>query len=290
MSICFNCGKNLNSFTECVDPYGIDHACKNCLKIYNAHVYGILSEDFDIDSQKESLRAVGVTESGLSYISSCVSYLQEQKKKEAARAAADTDANASAIYKQEQKERLAAQRKARMDAFRRETPDENGLYYHIVGARGRVLDVYYDKCVITTNVTLGSVITQNATDGEKTIYYIDCTSLQYKKTGLAIGYLQLETSGTTMNNKDSNFFNENSFTFNEDAPAEELSEHVISTSEKMEIVVEFIKTRLDAIKGGQVACGTLSVIEALKGFNDLLKQGIITQEEFDAKKKQLLCM
>ena len=76
--------------------------------------------------------------------------------------------------------------------------------------------------------------------------------------------------------------------FNEDAPAEEISEHVISTSEKMEIVVEFIKTRLDAIKGGQVACGTLSVIEALKGFNDLLKQGIITQEEFDAKKKQIL--
>ncbi len=73
--------------------------------------------------------------------------------------------------------------------------------------------MYNYKCIIQTKVTLGSVITGNASDGEKTIFYPDCTAIQFKLSGALIGYLQLETPSMQMNNTKSNFFSENTFTF-----------------------------------------------------------------------------
>lgn len=81
--------------------------------------------------------------------------------------------------------------------------------YDIQGVRGRSIRVYEDKCVITTKITVGSILTHNASDGEKTIYYMDCIGVQFKKAGLEIGYMQLETASSTMNNRANNFFNEN---------------------------------------------------------------------------------
>lgn len=296
MSNCVNCGKKINSFTECVDPYGINFTCKNCSRIFSASVFPSLSHDYDLNAHRAELVAAGVTEDGLSYIDTCISYLKE---KEAERTNAEITAalanEEEARRQREEEEKLAAERKARMDAFRCDTPDENGLYYHIEGVRGRVLDVYYDKCVITTNVTLGSIITHNATDGEKTIYYMDCVGVQFKKSAFTIGYLQLETAGGTMNNKNSNFFNENSFTF-EDDPY--LKENFMN--EKMEVVAEFIKKRIDEIKLGKntqpaiapatvpATTSTTSLVEDLKALKELVDLGILTQEEFDAKKKQML--
>ncbi len=117
----------------------------------------------------------------------------------------------------------------------------NDVIYHIEGARGRVIDIYPHKCVITTGVTFGSIITRNATDGEKTIYYQDCIGLQVKYPGVTIGYIQFETASMTMNNTGSNFFNENSFTF----------EETQISSDEMNIVVNYIKNQLEAIKEAQ---------------------------------------
>jgi hypothetical protein len=55
------------------------------------------------------------------------------------------------------------------------------------------------------------VLSGNATDGEKTIYYIDVIGLQYKASGFVIGYIQFETASGQMNNGSSNFWGENSF-------------------------------------------------------------------------------
>ena len=81
------------------------------------------------------------------------------------------------------------------------------------GSRGRSIDVYDNKCVITTDVTLGSIMTRNALDGQKTIFYIDVTGVQFKRCGLTIGYLQLETGSLQMNNQSDNMFSENTYTF-----------------------------------------------------------------------------
>lgn len=83
----------------------------------------------------------------------------------------------------------------------------------LLGSRGRTIELYDTKCVIKTKVTVGSVLTNNATDGIKTIFYLDCAGVQFKEPGVTIGYLQFETPSMQMNNQTSNFFSENTFTF-----------------------------------------------------------------------------
>ncbi|MBQ8651573.1 MAG: SHOCT domain-containing protein [Alphaproteobacteria bacterium] len=142
------------------------------------------------------------------------------------------------------------------------------------------MKVYEDKCVLTTKVTIGSVLTSNATDGEKTIYYSDVLGVQFKRANLTIGYLQFETASSSMNNKSSNFWNENSFTFEE------------GLNPEMEIVAEHIKKKVEETKRQKnapvVVTNQVSSADELKKFKELLDMGVITQEEFDAKKKQLL--
>ena len=153
--------------------------------------------------------------------------------------------------------------------------------YSLEGVRGRYMEVYDNRVVISTKATLGSLITGNISDGEKTIYYVDCIGVQFKKSDFQIGYIQLETASALMNNKSSNFFNENSFTFDTS----------VQTNEKMEEVANYIKKRVDEIKSSKNAPAVVSQVSAadeIKKFKELLDMGVITQEEFDAKKKQLL--
>ena len=157
--------------------------------------------------------------------------------------------------------------------------------YHVVGSSGRTLDVYEEKCVITTKASLSSWATGNSSDGEKTIYYVDCIGVQFKRcgTGLTIGYLQLETASGLMNKKADNFWNENSFTFNKEEQNEQVAE-----------IADYIKEKIDEIKRQKSAPQATTVVQQasaadeLKKFKELLDMGVITQEEFDAKKKQLL--
>lgn len=142
------------------------------------------------------------------------------------------------------------------------------------------MKVYDNRAIIGTKATLGSFVTGNVSDGEKTIYYRDCIGVQFKQSGLQIGYLQLETASGIMNMRQNNFFNENSFTF----------DTTVQSNEKMQEVADYVRSRVEEAKnGGSVkAEPAVSVADELKKFKELLDMGIITQEEFDAKKKQLL--
>ena len=136
------------------------------------------------------------------------------------------------------------------------------------------------KCVLKVEATIGSFITGNITDGEKTIYYMDCVGVQYKRSAFTIGYLQLETPGMTMNNGASNFFNENSFTF----------DTTVVSNEYMDQVAAYVKKQVEACKRNRNAptVAALSPADEIKKYKELLDMGVITQEEFDAKKRQLL--
>ena len=82
-----------------------------------------------------------------------------------------------------------------------------------------------------------------------------------------------------MNKKASNFFNENSFTF----------DTTKVTNEKMREVAEYVKKRVEEYKRQKAApASPPSAADEIKKFKELLDMGVITQEEFDAKKKQLL--
>ena len=119
------------------------------------------------------------------------------------------------------------------------------LICEITGSRGRSIAVYDNKCVITTDVTLGSILTHNALDGRKTIFYIDVKGIQFKKSGLTLGYLQLETSSIQMNNQNSNMFSENTFTYG-DASSGNLDK-------LMEAVHDYIVDRIESYKYGTPA-------------------------------------
>ncbi len=110
-------------------------------------------------------------------------------------------------------EENAKKERARVKSEIHQAAVQDILVFDLVGCRGRKMRVYQNRCVITTDITLGSVLTANATDGEKTIFFCDVIGVQFKADGVLIGYLQLETASGQMNNLRDNMFSENTFTF-----------------------------------------------------------------------------
>lgn len=159
-------------------------------------------------------------------------------------------------------------------------PSTEGLLYDLNGVRGRHLQIYEDRVVLKVTVGIGSFLTGNVSDGEKTIYFSDCIGVQFKESGLQIGYLQFETAGRLMNNATSNFFNENSFTW----------DTTVQTNEFMRQIAEFVKGRVSYYKQQKNApsVAAFSPADELKKYKELLDMGVISQEEFDKKKNQLL--
>ncbi len=160
--------------------------------------------------------------------------------------------------------------------------DSIGLIYDLKGVRGRSLKVYEDRCIITVKAGIGSFITGNISDGEKTIYYSDCIGVQFKESGVQIGYLQLETASLQMNNSADNFFNENSFTF----------DTTVQSNDTMKQVANYVREQVAEAKKAKnhpaVQVQQVSAADEIKKFKDLLDMGVITEVEFNEKKKQLL--
>ena len=142
------------------------------------------------------------------------------------------------IEEEKEKQKEADKENARHNTQQKFKPTIRGAVFHVDGSRGRSLDVFPNKCIISVDATLGALVTGNATDGEKTIYYGDCIGLQYKRAGVILGYLQLETATSAMNNNQSNLFNENTFTYDENK---------ISNSE-MDVIVDYVKAQVENVK------------------------------------------
>lgn len=169
---------------------------------------------------------------------------------------------------------------ASMDERIKMRPD--GVKYCLVNNLGKILDVYENKVVFTSTQSTSTVVTAillggSTTQGEKTIYYKDAIGIQYKPSTITDGYIQVETSATGRS-ASNEYGGENSIQFGGKSNAD------------AEIIVAFIRTKIEEIKNAPVG-GTVqqaSSAEELKKFKELLDMGVISQEEFDAKKNQLL--
>ena len=142
---------------------------------------------------------------------------------------------------------------------------------------GGTLNVYEDKIVIVRKGVRAFMT--HGLKGDKTIFYSSITSIQFKKGGIANGYIQFSIKGG--NESGGGLLaaerDENSFVVHR------------SMNNEAEQIVEFINKKLSEVnRGGGTVVQALSSADELKKFKDLLDAGIITQEEFDAKKKQLL--
>ena len=171
--------------------------------------------------------------------------------------------------------------RCRAEEKKRKEREGQNLVYDLVGVAGRHMKVYEDHVLISTKASMITLVTGNFSDGEKTLFYSDCIGVQFKESGVQIGYLQLETASSMMNMRLSNFFNENTFTFD---PS-------VQTNEKMQEVAEYIKKKVSETKNTsskQPVVEQTSVADEIRKFKELLDMGAITQEEYDLKKKELL--
>lgn len=148
--------------------------------------------------------------------------------------------------------------------------------FHLDGGVGDILCVYEDRVIIQHKGVLNFFAM--GMKGDKTLYYSDITSVQYKKPGFMAGYIQFslpggrENTGGVMGATQ----DENTITLNS---------KVASEAEK---VVEYINNKLREAKSGGSIQAALSPADELKKFKELLDMGAISQAEFDAKKKQIL--
>lgn len=159
-----------------------------------------------------------------------------------------------------------------------------GVKFCMVNNSGKILDVYENKVVFTSTKSTSTLVTglvfgKPVTQGEKTIYFKDAIGVQYKPSSIADGYIQIETAAGGVSSTSSQYVGENAIQFSgKDKNAE------------AETIVGYIREQIEIIKnaptGGVIQ--QLSPADEMKKFKDLLDNGVITQEEFDAKKKQLL--
>ena len=171
---------------------------------------------------------------------------------------------------------------APMEERIKQRPD--GVKYCLVNNLGKILDVYDNKVVFTSTQSTSTVVTglvfgTSMTQGEKTIYYKDAIGVQYKPSSIADGYIQVETAAGGVSTSSSQYSGENSIQFSGK-----------KSNEEAEIIVAFIRKQIEDIKNAPVGgvVQQLSPAEELKKFKELLDLGVISQEEFDAKKNQLL--
>lgn len=159
-----------------------------------------------------------------------------------------------------------------------------GVRYCMVNNSGKILDVYENKVIFsstksTSTLVTGLIFSESVTQGEKTIYYKDVIGVQYKPSSIADGYIQIETAAGGMTSTSSQYSGENAIQFSGK-----------KNNEEAEIIVSFIRKQVEEIKNAPAGGGVqqISTADELKKYKELLDDGILTQEEFDVKKKQLL--
>lgn len=141
------------------------------------------------------------------------------------------------------------------------------------------LKVYEEYCVLTSKQNAFTfLLTKKYYAGEKKFYYSDLTALQFKRPGKIIdGYIEFEYPGSRSGNNADAYNSENSITF--------ADIHL----QQMEEIYKYIEEKIRICKEQKNApMVTISPADEIKKYKELLDMDIITQSEFDIKKKDLL--
>ena len=141
------------------------------------------------------------------------------------------------------------------------------------------LKVYEDHCVLTAKKNaISLLITNKFFAGDKKFYYSDLTSVQFRDPGMITdGYMEFEYPGSRSGNSSGAYSSENAIAFTK------------KDLEKMKEIYNYVDGKIREYKNkGNGTVQQLSPADELKKFKELLDAGIITQDEFDAKKKELL--
>ena len=169
--------------------------------------------------------------------------------------------------------------RANMPAVRALRTDGEPVY--IAETFSMILNVYNDWCTMTAKKNAANLLIMGKFfNGDKKYYYSDLTAVQFREPGkITDGYLEFEYPGSRSGKNDNSYASENSITFGK------------AHTPLMREIYTFIDKRIHDSKHSVSAAPqpqTVSAADELKKYKELLDMGVITQEEFDAKKKQVL--
>lgn len=149
------------------------------------------------------------------------------------------------------------------------------VLFELDGGMEDILTVYTDRILIQHKGKSKEILGI----GSKIIYLSDITAIKYKKPRLILGgYIQfLIAGGIETDGFLSAYGNENTVFF-------------LESSEKVEEILNYLNNNIGKIKTkkSEGRESTSNAADEIQKFKSLLDQGIITQQEFKAKKKQLL--
>lgn len=150
--------------------------------------------------------------------------------------------------------------------------------YEFNGGVGDILLVYEDRIQIKHKGVLNFLAM--GIKGDKTIYYTDLTSVQFKKAGWTSGHIQFSLLGgrESVGGVLSASSDENTITFKG------------GLNEKAEEIVNYINKKIKEARTPKstVAIQETSPADEILKYKQLLDSGIISQEDFEKKKKELL--
>ena len=136
-----------------------------------------------------------------------------------------------------------------------------------------ILRLYTDKLIISPNGIIGKF--SRGSSSEKTIYLNQITGIQFKRGSILNGFLRFTIPGALEGYKKGMFDDPNTMFF----------------KKKDNDLAESIKNKIEELQRTQQMSSvqqTTSVPDEIKKYKELLDSGIITQEEFDTKKNELL--
>lgn len=150
----------------------------------------------------------------------------------------------------------------------------DGIVHRMTGQNGKIY-LYEDRIVIerkgfTANSIFGA-------SSNKVIPLDSIVSVQFKKPGFFVGYIQFGIHGAV--EAKSSVFNANE------------DENTVTFSSKKTDLAVSIKDYVEKAisqRSKSSSSKTISAAEEILKFKQLADAGVITQEEFEAKKKQLL--
>jgi len=148
---------------------------------------------------------------------------------------------------------------------------ENEPIIQFKGRNGRV-ELYKDFIRFDRETFMG-FLTQGL-KGKKDIYFHNITSIQIKKPGLTAGYLQLSIPGGKESKK--GLF---------DAVADENT--ILFVTSKQYEMAQKIKEHIEK-KVRSKNTNSVSSADEIEKLHSLMEKGILTNEEFEKKKKKLL--
>ena len=149
-----------------------------------------------------------------------------------------------------------------------------------------LLIVYDDRVVISRKTGFGFML--QGLKGDKTFFYKDLSSIEYKKPSVfANGYIKFIVAGTNETKQNIGFLGSTTLEASKDPNTLILRAFNKEVPKKSEEIYNFIIKRISECKESNFSNNISSADEIMK-FKKLLDEGIITQEEFEKKKQELL--